>query len=201
MNNQSHFPELEYAEERFTELKCAEAEFRGREFYDCVFVNCTFSEATFYACKFDECIFQECDLRLMKVTDSIFINVQFQKCQAIGVDWTVADWSRIGLAEPLNFTECAISHSSFMGIPLKKSLLKKCEAENADFAEADLSEADCTETNFLSARFTQTNLAKTNFEDAINYAIDVHQNTLTKTKFSMPEAISLLDSLDIIVKD
>lgn len=195
------FSELEYAEERFSGIKCPQAEIRGRDFYDCVFTNCSFHETIFYDCKFDGCSFEACDLSLMQVTNSVFMDVQFKECQCIGINWTVADWSRLGVVEPLSFAECALSHSIFMGLPLKKIKLVKCVAENVDFADADLTETDCTHTNFLSARFNQTNLTKANFDNAVNYAIDVHQNTIKGARFSLPEAVSLLNSLGIVLVD
>lgn len=195
------FSELEYADARFDGLKCRQTEIRNVEFYDCFFTSCSFQEAAFQACKFEECVFEECDLSLMTITNSIFSGVTFQRCHMVGINWTVANWSRLGLSESLKFRECAISHSSFMGLRLKKCVFHKCVAENVDFADADLSEADCTHSNFLSARFNQTNLTQANFENAQNYTIDVHENRLQKTRFSLPEAVSLLDSLDIVLSD
>lgn len=191
----------EYVEEEFSDLKFTEATTRGKEFYDCTFTDCTLSETTFYGCKFDGCHFKSCDLSLAKVTNSIFIDVHFTQCQCIGINWTEADWSQLGIVAPLNFQDSAVSHSIFMGLTLKKVTLTKCMAENADFSEADLTEANCSHTNFLSARFLQTNLTKTNFENASNYAIDVNQNTIKQARFSLPEAISLLKGLDIVLSD
>ena len=39
-----------------------------------------------------------------------------------------------------------------------------------------------------------------NFVRAFHYAIDFRNNFLKKTKFSLPEAVSLLQSLDIILE-
>lgn len=195
------FSESEYAEESFTSLQCGKVELKYKEFYDCTFVDCSFNEASFRDCKFDGCLFRGCDLSLVDVTNSAFIEATFEKCQCIGINWTVADWSRLGIVEPLGFQECAISHSIFMGLELKKCVFRRCIAEDVDFTEADLTEADCTHTNFLSARFNQTNLTKANFDDALNYQIDIRHNTTKEARFSLPEAISLLRGLDIVLSD
>ena len=49
------FSELEYEEETFNKLRCAEQGLHGREFYDCTFSDCSFREATLSSCKFDGC--------------------------------------------------------------------------------------------------------------------------------------------------
>ena len=51
------------------------------------------------------------------------------------------------------------------------------------------------------SRFNHTNLTEADFSDATHYNISAVDNTLKKTRFSLPEAISLLYSLDIILKD
>lgn len=197
----SIFPEPEYAEESFNGLKANQSTIRDKEFYDCTFTDCSFQEATFYDCKFDGCTFESCDLSLLAVTNSTFVDTHFKQCQCIGINWTVADWSRLGIVAPLNFHESAISHSIFLGVTLKKAAMTKCIAENVDLSEADLSEADCTGTDFSSARFQQTNLTKANLKDATNYAIDINQNIIKRATFSLPEAVSLLKGLDIVLAD
>lgn len=88
-----------------------------------------------------------------------------------------------------------------MGLPLKKAKITKCVAENVDLSEVDLTEANCTDTDFSTARFQQTNLTKANLKGASNYAIDVNQNTIKQARFSLPEAVSLLKGLDIVLVD
>jgi hypothetical protein len=44
-------------------------------------------------------------------------------------------------------------------------------------------------------------LTQADFTGATNYAIAASLNTLKKTKFSLPEAMSLLYSLDIILTE
>lgn len=44
-------------------------------------------------------------------------------------------------------------------------------------------------------------LSETDFSGAVNYTIDAGQNKLHKTRFTLPEAITLLHALDIILED
>jgi uncharacterized protein YjbI with pentapeptide repeats len=115
----------------------------------------------------------------------------------IGLNWTEASWPKRGLLNSLRFVRCILNHSTFMGLPLKKAIFRECIAKDVDFANANLTEADCTNTDFSQSRFFHTDLTHANFSGAQNYAIAAHLNTLKKTKFSLPDAMALLYSLDI----
>jgi uncharacterized protein YjbI with pentapeptide repeats len=70
-----------------------------------------------------------------------------------------------------------------------------------NFNEADLTRGVFTRTDFLNSVFSSTNLTQADFRKAFNYGIDFNFNILKKAQFSLPEAMSLLTSLDIILKD
>ncbi len=173
----------------------------AREFYDCTFENCSFVEAAFRDCRFLGCKFKKCDLSLVSVHGSIFRDAHFENSQAIGINWTDASWPKRGFFNRLKFFECALNYSTFIGLTLKEIHIVECTARDVDFAEADLTQANCTDTDFSESRFWKTNLTEADFTGARNYAIHVGLNTLKKTKFSLPEAMSLLYSLDIILVD
>ena len=79
--------------------------------------------------------------------------------------------------------------------------MSNCSVINSNFEETDLSRADCMKSDFKNALFSRTNLTETNFIGAVNYAISSQANTLKKTRFSLPEAISLLYNLDIVLEN
>ncbi len=76
----------------------------------------------------------------------------------------------------------------------------KCEAHEVDFTETDLNHGDFKNTDFAGSRFFKTNLAYADFKGALNYYIDSQNNTFKQTRFSLPEAICLLKSMDIILE-
>ncbi|HUW94716.1 MAG TPA: pentapeptide repeat-containing protein, partial [Anaerolineae bacterium] len=97
------------------------------------------------------------------------------------------------------FVGCAISHSTFMGLTLPRMEVRDCVALDVDFREADLSKADFAGTDLSQSLFGNTNLSEADLSRARNYHIDPGQNTLKQARFSLPEAMSLLYSLDIIL--
>ncbi len=189
----------EYADQTFKRVSYAGKQVSNRCFDQCVFESCTFTETAVNGCRFRDCTFKECDLRLANVRGSAFINSPFVYSTVTGINWTTTSWPKGGLFNPVRFTDCDISYSVFTGLDLSRIQIVRCVAKGADFAEADLTEADCSYTDFTESRFLHTNLTEADFSHATNYTIIAGMNTLKKTKFSLPEAVRLLDGLDIIL--
>jgi fluoroquinolone resistance protein len=189
-----------YDDQTFKDGDYPKVEFCSKEFNDCPFIRCTFTEASFQGCIFRNCKFKDCDLSLIRIQDSLFAGTTFEDCKVVGVNWAEARWTQAGLLDPsVHFTGCSINYSTFIGVNLKKAVLTKCMARDVDFSEANLTGANCTCTDFAESRFSQTNLTEADFTHATNYAINVHQNKIKGAKFSLPEAMALLYSLDIIL--
>jgi fluoroquinolone resistance protein len=192
----------EYTTEEFKKLELRSGLVSEKRFQGCGFVKCVFNENTFRSCAFHECIFKACDLSLAKLPGCSFKAVKFVDCQLIGLDWTETTWAggRV-IFKPADFTGCVLNYSTFMGLDLKGAVLRKCIAREVSFEEADLTRADCRGTDFSGSRFNHTNLTETDFTGALNYAVSPVDNTLKKTKFSLPEAMSLLHEMDIVLTD
>ena len=194
---------LEFAAQEFKKVILKGGQVRGKEFSGCTFVKCSFAETTFLECRFSECVFRACDLSLANLKSSSFSAVRFEDCQALGVDWTQTTWadSPVRLNRPVDFLRCALNHATFMGLNMKKIVLSHCSAHDVSFEEANLAQADCSCTDFAGSRFMHTDLSGADFSGATNYTIAAHLNTLKKTRFSLPEAMSLLYGLDIILTE
>ena len=145
-----------------------------------------------------ECRFNGCDLSVVKLTNSRFADTAFKGCKLLGVDWTLAgDTGATKLPLGVAFEDCVLNLCSFIGLPLKGVRLLRCSAHEADFSEADLSNADCRESDFTSARFVSTNLTGADFTGARNYRIDPRSARLRRARFSLPEALALLEPFGI----
>jgi fluoroquinolone resistance protein len=191
----------EYEDKTFNGLSFDQETMVDKTFYDCTFKECTFREAIVQHCGFHDCIFIDCDLSLAQVPETTFANVEFEKCKLIGIDWTAAHWPKFGIKRPFSFHQCALNYSFFSGLKLTNLRMTECIIKEADFTDVDLTGALFTKTDFTDSRFINCDLTKANFNDALNYAIDINQNRLKKTKFSLPEAVTLLKGLDIILRE
>lgn len=200
MNDQ--LPDAQEVEGKsFSGLDLHGQEIGFKEFYNCVFRKCSFLETTFRSCRFVDCEFRECNLGLCRVKDCSFSNTRFQDSQVIGVDWTEASWPKRGFLRTVDFQSCALNHSTFIGLGLRGIELTRCFARDVDFTETDLSRANLSHTDLSQSRFLHTDLTEADLTGATNYSIAPTRNVLKKTKFSLPEAVSLLYGLDIILTD
>lgn len=186
-----------YHDQRFRELDLAGRRLVGSAFYDCQFEACIFAESVLQGCRFVGCTFDECDLSLIQIPGSAFSATRFSDSRLIGVDWTQADWAGVSLGQPIGFERCALSHSTFIGLSLAGIQIKDCLAADVDFREVDLSRADFSGSDLNQSLFSSTDLSKADLRTARNYHIAPQQNTLTGTRFALPEAMSLLYNLDI----
>ncbi len=190
-----NFSEDAYYREKFSKLSFEKVTIKAKDFEECEFDSCIFVECKFEKCKFINCKFNECILSAITPVDSRFIDVTFTKSKAIGFDWT-----RAQKIQDLAFNNCQINYSNFKLLKLPKIKIVNCEAKEVDFIETDVTDGDFKNTDFEKSRFFKTNLTGADFKGAKNYFIDVKNNTLKKTRFSLPEALILLDSLDVIIE-
>ena len=189
----------DYAGQTFKELRLERARLVSNEFHDCTFDRCSFTETAFQNCRFVNCVFMRCDLSLLQVSKCSFAAARFESSKVMGVNWTRARWSAAKLGPPVSFSKCAISHSTFIGLNLKRIQIQDCVSVDVDFREADLSQADFAGTDLSDSLFLNTNLTTADLSRARNYQIDPSQNIVKGARFSLPEAISLLYNLDIIL--
>jgi uncharacterized protein YjbI with pentapeptide repeats len=190
-----------YVNERFEAACLKGAELTDAEFHECAFARCALTEAILRRCRFSHCTFQACDLSLARVLDSQFVAARFEGSKLIGVNWAEADWSALRLGSPLSFADCALSHSTFIGLDLPGLTVRDCAATNVDFREAHLARADFSGTDLAEALFQNTDLSGADLSAARNYRIVPGQNVLKGARFSLPEALALLYSMDIVLED
>jgi uncharacterized protein YjbI with pentapeptide repeats len=64
----------------------------------------------------------------------------------------------------------------------------------------NLSEVDFSQSRFKEVYFLDCDLRKADFTDAVGYNINIFTNRVEKAVFSLPEVISLLKPLNIVIK-
>ena len=193
--------QTEYISETFVDEQLAGKKLSYIEFDSCVFKECDFNSAIFDHCKFIDCEFIRCNLSVVKLNASRFMDVMFRESKIIGVDWTRVAWSNLQLASPIAFEQCVLSDSSFLGLYLSELTMEDCKVNDVDFREGDFHESDFNGSDLTNSLFDGANLNGAHFENAENYYIDVNNTRIKKATFSRIEAVSLLESLDIVLVD
>lgn len=194
------FDKHSYENFSFKHVNGAGVNIELKEFENCKFLNCNFVGAVFKKCAFNNCTFENCNLSNVSVLGSKFPDTQFKKSKMIGIDW-----SKAGLSVPLkhldiNFEECIIDFSNFADTNLTSGKIAWCSAKEANFNDANCVKMNFEKTDFEKSIFHNVNLTEATFEGARNYAINPANNKLKKTIFSLPDAVSLIKYLDIILK-
>lgn len=191
------FDQSKYINQKFIGLTLENSKLESIEFDNCQFKQCKLIGVIFNKVTFTECDFDESDLSLSKFPGCKFSEVSFKNSKLAGINWTELSWPLVKLTSPLYFYTSNVSHSSFYGLELSDLIMEECKAHNVDFRETRLNHASFIGSDFLNALFTNTNLKRADFSNAVNYNIDIHSNILTQARFSFPEVIALLNSLDI----
>ena len=189
--------EKEYSERAFEGLDLNGARLESRHFHSCVFRNCDLTGAGLRFCRFRECRFESCNLSLVSPNASSFEGPEFRNSKLTGLNWTEAAWPKLNLSGPPRFFSCVLSDCVFMGLDLAGAVMKDCLAKGADLRDSDLTGADLSGTDFSGALFGGTKLLKANLSGARNYAINVGTCPVKGARFSLPEAMALLDGLGI----
>ncbi len=187
--------ESDYYGQEFSRLSSEKETVKSRRFEECEFNGCIFVDCKFERCSFINCRFNGCVLSAIVPLDSRFIGVTFAKSKAIGIDWAKAQ-----KLQGLVFDSCQIDYSNFRLLRIPKIKMTNCVAKEVEFIETDLSGGDFRNTDFEGSRFIKANLSEADFRGARNYFIDVKNTTLRNSRFSLPEALALLNSLDIIIE-
>lgn len=131
-------------------------------------------------------------------------DTSFSDCKMVGIDWTAARWRKSMTKKkrvfPLSFQKCLLDYSMFIAMDLYGVRFEECSLREVGFESADMQRADFTNCDLSGAIFADTYLTEADLSRARNYTISAKTNTITKAKFSMPEATALLYALDIIIE-
>lgn len=167
----------------------------GIDFYRCTFQNAAFQSASFTGCSFDRCEFLQCNLSLLKINQTSFSNARFADCKLVGIDWSTP----AGIFTAA-FTGCLLDSALFANMNLKQFAFTSCSLVDAMFHKTNLTRAVFDDCDLTRCLFSHANLTQADFTTSRNYSISAEDNTLRKTRFSLPEAVSLLANLDIVLK-
>lgn len=189
--------ESDYSDQTFKDLALVSAQITDTTFLGCSFERCVMVESIFQNCRFVDCLVEKCDCSLLQIPNSVFSNSRFEGTKLIGVNWSLANWLERGIGDPLVFKNCSLSHSTFLGVHLGAVIFRRCELVNVDFRETNVSGADFAFSDLRDSIFLSSDLSNADLRNARNYHIDPSQNKIKKARFSLPEAMALLYSMDI----
>src|SRR5688572_5694467 len=121
---------LSYDDQTFKNGEFAQQTIQAKEFNGCTFIRCSFNETVLRKCVFRNCHFKDCDLSIAQVKDTAFSGVKFEDSKLVGINWSAARWTKLGLLDAsLDFVNCVLNYSTFIGVSLKKASLTRRSEE------------------------------------------------------------------------
>ena len=142
--------------------------------------------------KIIDCVFEDCILSAVDLKDTN-LQASFVNCKVQGINFFTAKRTFLSV----KFERCLIRYSSFAELTLNSTSFEYCTLEHVDFADAKLVSTKFNGATFNECVFKNTDLTKADFREARGYQIDPTLNKLTKARFDLPEAISLLAGFNI----
>lgn len=190
-----YFTTDDYSSETFNKLLLQRESVTGVLFEDCTFAQCVFDSTTFTRCTFIDCTFKKCQWVSVNLDNSLLQEAIFSDCS-----FKAVQWSTLRSARTLQFLECELLHCSFAFMELPFFTLKNSIVREADFMESNCTGAIFEGSDLYLSVFQNTNITNASFVQAKNYAIDCRYCTIKGAKFDLPEAICLLNGLEITLQ-
>lgn len=181
---------IHFKNDNFTYAEAAEATFTH-----CQFDNCDFTGAELMESSFESCTFRECNFSLVQLKGARLNKVIFENSKVMGIHFNLCSHFALGF----DFKACHVQSCIFMELALRQISFQECQIVDCDFYKTDLTQANFNRAVFQGAIFEQTVLVKADFREAVGYNINPNNNKVKKAKFSLPEVVTLLDHLDIVI--
>ncbi|MCY1525646.1 Pentapeptide repeats (9 copies) [compost metagenome] len=163
-------------------------------FYDCRFLNCDFSEIKLERCQFDSCIFSECNASSASLGRSQFLDVRFELCKLIGIDW-----SESATVLDVGFDRCKLDFSVFDDRILTRQLFLNCSIREVFFSRCDLSHADFKGSDLAGSKFEGCNFSHCNLSDSRNLSLSPDNNEISHSIISIETALSFLEKYRLVI--
>lgn len=142
--------------------------------------------------------FEHCQFVGANMTGVQLVDVVFENCKLAGIDFRKC---RAFPSIDMRFVDCVLDGCNFSDLVLKNQSFVGCDLRRCTFVRTDLSGADFSHSDLTESLFHACDLTRADFSRSRNYAIDPVGNKITKARFSLPEAVSLLRGFDIEIKD
>lgn len=186
-----------YEEQVFKGKNLKEVSIEHHNFVDCHFDDCYFEACRIISCSFTNCRFTNCDIISLSSEHSEVKGAVFQKCNLIGVHWEKLSPANKYLHSIDKFSHCYLKYNFFVDMNLKSFDFSTNVIQESIFEKCNLSESNFNDCNLESTQFVGCDIRKSDFREARGYSIDISTNKLKAARFSFPEVVRLLDSLEI----
>ncbi len=189
------FSAFTWEDKKFERVDLSGQALGSRIFENCVFSRCTFNSSVFRETSFIQCSFSECEMSRTFINDCKLVNITFNECNMTGLDFSKCK----KLLFSVRFEKCLLQVCNFSGLRMSGTTLGTSRLRECDFYDVDLKKADFSNCAFSDTHFESCELQGADFRLATGYAIDPTKNKIKNAQFSLPEVLSFLSPLGIII--
>lgn len=189
--------ETYYEEQFFKDKKFQGVTKEYCKFTDCNFENCSFEDCKIINCAFVNCKFYNCNIVSLALRYSEVKSAIFEKCNLIGVHWNELLPAGKYLHSLDMLKDCCLKYNTFTEMNFKKFDFTSNIIQESMFEECDLQESNFRDCGLEATEIYRCDIRKADFRGARGYVIDISSNKMKQAKFSYPEVISLLNTLQI----
>jgi uncharacterized protein YjbI with pentapeptide repeats len=188
------FSDGTFSGERFSDLRFVGARFANMEVTDCIFENCTLEDCRFDSCTISSCEFSSCTIVNPRTAHCAMTAAGFRDSQLVGIQWSVL--ANDVFSGPIEYLiDTLVKYGVFDVMDLAKMDFTRAELAECSFNNCDLREANLRAAQLSGTQFANCDLRKADFRFAQGYHVDAPSCRLAGTRFSLPEATCLIESL------
>lgn len=188
---------MDYNNEVFADLELDGEVLQDMDFCDCVFRNCKIENSEVIRCRFLDCKFENCVIRTIKFSSARASSCEFYNCTMYGINWSALTDDEKSSKPFYAIKDCLLKFNSFFNFTMIKMDFGQSDLLECDFSECNLQEVKLSHCNLEATSFFKCNLKKADFTSSQGYVVDAKTCDLKDSRFSFPEAISILDSLGV----
>ncbi|MEQ8155382.1 MAG: pentapeptide repeat-containing protein [Clostridiaceae bacterium] len=188
-----------FEDEKINNLKLRNETISDTKYIDCEFYNCDFIDVEVDNCLFKDCKFYNCTMNNVTFKYTSMKNAILDNSAFIGINWNTLKGDSRTFEPIYSAKECFFKYNNFILMNLNKFKFSGSNFQESFFEECDLRETDFKDVRFQNTQFTQCNMTKADFRGATGYVIDIQSNKLKKARFSLPDVLTLLDSIEVLI--
>ncbi|HEX3776255.1 MAG TPA: pentapeptide repeat-containing protein [Polyangiaceae bacterium] len=183
-----------FSETRFVQGEQPDFVLVDAEFEDCSFAKLALSGQKLGRSRFFDCVFSDCDLSLCRLVDCAFVRSTFERCRLSGINW-----SEVEKLERVAFDGSQLNDTTFIGVKMELCDFSRAIAHRASFRDLSLKSCIFRDADLSESEFVNADLRQADFRGASGYVINPKENRLEKARFSLPEAVRLLNGLGVLL--
>ena len=138
-------------------------------------------------------------MRGVELSNCEIRDARFEDCSLVGMVWSPRSVNASFGVSITSMHSCMLRYSQFRDISLQGTEFDDSVLAGSTFSDCNISGGSFRGCDLEDAEFLRCNLAGADFREASGYVVDLESCQVKKARFSFPEVVGLLRTLDIVI--